>query len=198
MKSTIIGAALALTVGVTSASAQANCNDRDTIVERLASKYGEHQQSLGITENKVLLEVFANLETGTFSVIVTDANKVSCLIATGTNHEATLEHAPNNDPKLQGYIALGSESKAADCNPVVVGAVPTRAFKFQGVFVKRKSKVVKHSTRELLTKALNQIEKFGYCPINQKWMLQVRGKDKRRLEKYGFYQKGRRLYIKKS
>lgn len=81
---------LALFLMATSANAQAsNCASRAHIVERLASKYGETRQSIGLGANNQAVELFASPDTGTWTIVVTNANGVSCLVASGTAWEAT-------------------------------------------------------------------------------------------------------------
>ncbi len=76
--------ALGLTCSGSIAQAQgASCANRDTIVERLSSKYGETRQSAGLNQNNGMVEVFASSETGTWTILVTMPTGVSCLMAAG-------------------------------------------------------------------------------------------------------------------
>ncbi len=69
-----------------------NCSARDTVIERLASKYGESRQSIGLAPQGRVVEVFASDETGTWTITVTMPNGVTCLIASGQSFE-TLDEA---------------------------------------------------------------------------------------------------------
>lgn len=60
-----------------------SCANRDMIVDRLESKYGESRQSAGLNQNNSMVEVFASTETGTWTIIVTMPNGMSCLMAAG-------------------------------------------------------------------------------------------------------------------
>ncbi|MEP5155588.1 hypothetical protein [Planktotalea sp.] len=95
---TMIGAlgfgilALAATTGF--AQSARNCAPRDVIVERLAEKYGEARQSVGLGANNSMVEVFAANETGTWTITVTMANGLTCLVASGQNYETLAEALP--------------------------------------------------------------------------------------------------------
>lgn len=70
---------------------QRNCAPRDAVVERLASKYGESRQSIGLGSNNALVEVFASDETGTWTITVTNTSGMTCLVAAGQAFEALAE-----------------------------------------------------------------------------------------------------------
>lgn len=71
-----------------------NCAPRDNVVERLAQKFGESRQSIGLGGNNAVVEVFASPETGTWTITVTLANGTTCLLASGQAFEATAEALP--------------------------------------------------------------------------------------------------------
>lgn len=83
-----VGMALALLLAAVSASAQpVPCSPRDILVERLQQKYGEKRVGRGVAlDGKAVVELFA-VEGGTWSVIITQANMISCVVATGTDWE---------------------------------------------------------------------------------------------------------------
>ncbi len=97
--------ALALGAVATTASAQLaqaqqrNCADRDMVVARLAERYGESRQSIGLGSNNSVVEVFASLETGTWTITVTTATGTMCIVAAGQAFETLAEAvpAPGND-----------------------------------------------------------------------------------------------------
>ncbi len=62
---------------------QNNCAPRESVVDRLASKYGESRQSIGLGSNNAVVEVFASTETGTWTITVTMPNGLTCLVAAG-------------------------------------------------------------------------------------------------------------------
>lgn len=89
MKSLLAAALIAIPL---SADAQGqNCNYRNVIIERLASKYGESRQSIGLTSDGRAVETFASLETGTWTVIITMPSGISCLAASGDSFESLNE-----------------------------------------------------------------------------------------------------------
>ncbi len=84
-------AILAAAIGCSSAPAlaqqQQNCGARDTVVDRLSSKYGESRQSIGMAPKGRVVEVFASHETGTWTITVTTPNGLMCLVASGQSYE---------------------------------------------------------------------------------------------------------------
>jgi len=58
------------------------CNDKDTVAAVLQNRYGEKPTDYGLTEGGALMQIFVSPK-GTWSAVVTEANGVSCLIASG-------------------------------------------------------------------------------------------------------------------
>lgn len=85
-----------LALAATSGFAQTarNCAPREVVVERLAGSYGEARQSIGLGANNSVVEVFAAQETGTWTITVTTANGLTCLVASGQNFETLAEALP--------------------------------------------------------------------------------------------------------
>jgi hypothetical protein len=88
-----------LTIGTLLASAtlsqaQQNCGPREVVIERLASAYGETRQSIGLGQNNAVIEVFASTDTGTWTITVTSAAGVTCLVASGLAFETLSETLP--------------------------------------------------------------------------------------------------------
>lgn len=71
-----------------------NCGPRAAVIERLAEGYGETRQSVGLAANNAVVEVFASPETGTWTITVTTASGVTCLVASGRNFEELAEALP--------------------------------------------------------------------------------------------------------
>ena len=73
----------------------ANCADRDLVVERLKAHYDESFAAGGLQtmqDKQTLVEVWASDETGTFTVMLTSPDGLSCVVATGTDwHQKALE-----------------------------------------------------------------------------------------------------------
>lgn len=75
----------------------ANCADHATIVERLAQNYGERRQSMGLGDNNTILEVFASDTTGTWTITVTAAGGLTCLVAAGRAFQMTTDALPDTN-----------------------------------------------------------------------------------------------------
>lgn len=94
MKTKLIMCAATLAAAFAGPAFGANCAPRDTVVERLASKYGESRQSMGLGANNAVVEVFASPETGTWTITVTSVHGMTCLVASGQAFEALAEALP--------------------------------------------------------------------------------------------------------
>ena len=89
------GTLLAIATGTAHAQQQGrNCAPREAVVDRLASKYREARQSMGLGANNQVIEVFASSETGTWTITVTMPNGVTCLVASGQAFEELAEALP--------------------------------------------------------------------------------------------------------
>lgn len=69
----------------------ANCAKRDAVVDRLVNKYGETRQSIGLAANNAVVEVFASPDSGSWTITVTMANGMTCLMASGQAFEPLTE-----------------------------------------------------------------------------------------------------------
>lgn len=85
-----------LFAGSTSAQSR-NCATHAVVVERLASGYGETRQSIGMGADNSVVEVFASLETGTWTITMTRAGGPTCLVASGQAFQVLAEALPNTD-----------------------------------------------------------------------------------------------------
>lgn len=65
--------------------AASNCAPRDAVATALAMNHGEAPVSGGIQGNSRILEVFVSEETDTWSILVTNANGMACIVASGTD-----------------------------------------------------------------------------------------------------------------
>lgn len=63
---------------------QGNCAQRDQVVERLAAKYGEALKSRGLVPNNGVIELYSALKTGTWTIVITLPNGMTCLVAAGS------------------------------------------------------------------------------------------------------------------
>ncbi len=79
---------LALAAPQPAAAAPRTCAAHTQVVERLAERYGETLQSMGMHSSEGLLEIYASEATGTWTILVTSPDGTSCLIAAGQMWEA--------------------------------------------------------------------------------------------------------------
>jgi hypothetical protein len=76
------------------------CGPRAFVVERLAEEYGEQARALGLDNNNGMVEVFANIESGSWTITVTNARGMTCLVASGQAFEADLQIATRPDSDI--------------------------------------------------------------------------------------------------
>lgn len=86
----LVGAALLFGMAAAAPPASAKgCAMRDILVERLQSKYSEAMVAGGLQSSSedmlTMLEVWSSETTGTFTVILTNPQGVSCIVAAGTD-----------------------------------------------------------------------------------------------------------------
>jgi hypothetical protein len=86
-KTAILTSFLALGMTSTVAAQGQNCGARTAVIERLAERYGESRQSIGMAPQGRVVEVFASLETGTWTITVTMPDGMTCLVASGQSFE---------------------------------------------------------------------------------------------------------------
>ncbi|MFQ5622811.1 MAG: hypothetical protein ACE5FS_05375 [Paracoccaceae bacterium] len=67
------------------------CAERARIVAQLQSRFGEKQVGMGMQDTRAVVEIFVSPESGSWTILVTRANGVSCMAAAG---RAWTEAAP--------------------------------------------------------------------------------------------------------
>lgn len=67
------------------ASAQLACGDRTEMLQHLADKYQERPASIGLSNNGGVIEVLTAPASGSWTILITMPNGVTCLIAAGEN-----------------------------------------------------------------------------------------------------------------
>lgn len=74
-------APLAVLLSATAAQAKSptHCEKRETLVPYLLEKYGERLIWFGINENEVLVELFANPSSQSWTLVMTDRTGKSCV-----------------------------------------------------------------------------------------------------------------------
>ena len=81
------------------ALAASNCELRETVIQKLSTKYSEKLAVGGLQKvqgTQALIEIWASVETGTFTVLLTNPNGVSCIVAAGTDY---FEAIPKEEPE---------------------------------------------------------------------------------------------------
>lgn len=66
---------------------QSQCGFRGDVVESLENKYGETRRSVGLARNNGVVEVYASDDTGTWTIVITMPNGMTCLVAAGDAFE---------------------------------------------------------------------------------------------------------------
>lgn len=91
-------AALLLAVLASPAAAQGTqqCAPHDAMTAMLGDRFGETVQSVALTSAGVLHEMFANLETGTWTAVLTRPGQPSCIAAEGQRFEVVEPTAPGD------------------------------------------------------------------------------------------------------
>lgn len=80
------------------AAAQPQCNERAHVLDLLAKKYKEAPVAAGVTNSGGLVEVLTDAKGGTWTIIVTTPQGMSCLVAAGEGWR-TREQIALDDPE---------------------------------------------------------------------------------------------------
>lgn len=72
----------AIMIASTQAFAAAACAPHNEFAKHLATNYKEQSQGIGVTTDGSLFEIFAS-DAGTWSLLITNGNKISCIVAAG-------------------------------------------------------------------------------------------------------------------
>jgi len=94
LKPFVLFVATCTIVSLAGVSAYANrtpCGARGMIVDRLQEKYQEVPRAKGLGNATQIVEIWASVETGTFTILITDPTGKSCIAATGANWLEGLE-----------------------------------------------------------------------------------------------------------
>ena len=77
---------IALAIAVLSGQAQAHpivCDARQTLTDKLSSRYDESTAALGLASNGFVFELMISEEMNTWTLLYTTPDGVSCIVATG-------------------------------------------------------------------------------------------------------------------
>ena len=94
----ILSVAIALVSSTAMAQARPQCNERDNVLELLAKKYKETPIAAGVTNTGGLVEVLNDSKSGSWTIIVTTPQGMSCLVAAGEGWR-TMEQIKDEGPE---------------------------------------------------------------------------------------------------
>ena len=80
----LLAAVLSLLWGC-QAAAQLYCAPRETVTDRLTTKYGKHFAGGGLQSAETIFEVWIDHDKGTWTILMTRSDGTSCIIASGTS-----------------------------------------------------------------------------------------------------------------
>ncbi len=81
------------------AQAQTVCEKRADMVRDLEKIYREVRRGAGMAGAQAIVELYTNEATGSWTILQTTPNGVTCLVATGDNwHDEPAELTPTGDP----------------------------------------------------------------------------------------------------
>lgn len=78
-------AAVAVSCIAIPALAQSNCLTTEAMRQGLTEGFGEQQNGIGITPGGLLVEMWSNPKTGTWTAVITRPDGQSCIAANGTD-----------------------------------------------------------------------------------------------------------------
>jgi hypothetical protein len=76
------------------------CDERTKVIGHLASKYQEAPIAIGVTSSGGLVEVLTTGDGNTWTIIVSNPNGVSCLVAAGEGWRAIRFDNSSADPRV--------------------------------------------------------------------------------------------------
>ena len=72
-------------LAASAAQAQMACGTRDAVVAKLDKGYGEVRRGKGLAGSTAIFEVWASKKTGTWTILKTTPNGLTCIVALGDN-----------------------------------------------------------------------------------------------------------------
>jgi predicted alpha/beta-hydrolase family hydrolase len=79
---------------------QQQCDERTKVLGHLATKYQEAPVAIGVTSSGGLVEVLSTGDGNTWTIIVSNPNGVSCLLAAGEGWRAIHFDETAGDPRV--------------------------------------------------------------------------------------------------
>jgi hypothetical protein len=78
-----IAAALLAATPTAEAEGRQACAKREQVVRKLEEKFGETLRSIGLHHTDAVVEVYSSEETGTWTILMTRPDGMTCLLAAG-------------------------------------------------------------------------------------------------------------------
>ena len=94
---TVVGIALIACTPHAEADEAGACAARGEVVAKLAQRFGETLRSVGLQRADGLVEIYASEKTGTWTILVTRPDGMSCLLAAGELWEDEPKAAAGQD-----------------------------------------------------------------------------------------------------
>jgi hypothetical protein len=94
---TAVGIALLACTPNAEARETGACAARGEVIAKLAQRFGETLRSIGLQRAEGVVEVYASERTGTWTILVTRPDGMSCLLAAGELWEEEPTRAPGED-----------------------------------------------------------------------------------------------------
>lgn len=93
-----LAALSALALAAPAHADQALCGTHDAIEAHVATGFGEARVTVALTETGLLLETYASIETGTWSILRTTPDGITCIIGFGSAFEMVADPVITGDP----------------------------------------------------------------------------------------------------
>ena len=84
---TLAIAALVASFAMPAFAQSQNSGLREDVVTALTERFGESVQNRGISEGGLLVEMWGNVDSGSWTALVTTPDSVSCIVASGQGFE---------------------------------------------------------------------------------------------------------------
>lgn len=84
---------LLLALATATPAAALQCASRDTVTTALAERYGEQRHALGLSQNGVVMELYA-AQSGTWTITITRPDGITCLLAAGDSFQSLADALP--------------------------------------------------------------------------------------------------------
>ena len=95
---TALLATLVLASALPAQAERAVCGPRDGVIAKLQKTYGETRESVGLNGTTALFEVWTSEKTGSWTILMTRPDGLSCIVAAGENWQSVRQETRVGDP----------------------------------------------------------------------------------------------------